>query len=229
MCLVSFQSTRPLRGATRTARSASTRASYFNPRAPCGARRAVGGARWLHGQHFNPRAPCGARLPDDKDTCMVMEFQSTYPLRGATLQMRAEAEAEEISIHAPLAGCDAANATHIGIEMTISIHAPLAGCDQRIWREVEALSEFQSTHPLRGATCGSRSAATRLLLFQSTHPLRGATDEARAAVEAASISIHAPLAGCDAQAWYKLYTPRLFQSTHPLRGATTKPGGTSPL
>ena len=35
----------------------------------------------------------------------------------------------DISIHAPLAGCDKQMANIIGI-MGISIHAPLAGCDK---------------------------------------------------------------------------------------------------
>ena len=37
--LTLFQSTRPLRGATRTPQCRSAGDSYFNPRAPCGARR----------------------------------------------------------------------------------------------------------------------------------------------------------------------------------------------
>ena len=78
---------------------------------------------------------------------------------------------------------------------------------------------FQSTHPLRGATvrnlipnlfrvdfnprtpCGVRretedfSAAHKI--FQSTHPLRGATVSLVEQDNYTTISIHAPLAGCD--------------------------------
>ena len=79
-----FQSTRPLRGATPSPASSSAWWWYFNPRAPCGARRGGKTAscgelifqptRPLRGatrrvvrgcknqMHFNPRAPCGARL-----------------------------------------------------------------------------------------------------------------------------------------------------------------------
>ena len=78
-----FQSTRPLRGATFSMRSRSSRPSNFNPRAPCGARRRLMASisspvlfqstRPLRGAtgppgtaprspgDFNPRAPCGAR------------------------------------------------------------------------------------------------------------------------------------------------------------------------
>ena len=80
---IQFQSTRPMRGATPTAPTPSLSRSYFNPRAPCGARpgptghRAGVGGISIHAphagrdffnfmpifwhRHFNPRAPCGAR------------------------------------------------------------------------------------------------------------------------------------------------------------------------
>ena len=78
-----FQSTRPMRGATRrgldlsglrhisihaphAGRDELTSRSYedkddFNPRAPCGARRSSLSASSTQ-PNFNPRAPCGARL-----------------------------------------------------------------------------------------------------------------------------------------------------------------------
>ena len=80
-----FQPTRPLRGATRPRRWASMGTStYFNPRAPCGARRAS--SRWkpTGAKYFNPRAPCGAR----------QRFTA------------AQAGVNQISTHAPLAGRD---------------------------------------------------------------------------------------------------------------------------
>ena len=78
-------------------------------------------------------------------------FQSTHPLRGATPKIAAMAAAYEISIHAPLAGCDKERRDHQAAER-----------------------KFQSTHPLRGATL---LLMVRLIIlgFQSTHPLRGAT------------------------------------------------------
>ncbi len=56
----------------------------FNPRAPCGARRTRPQRRPSRA-YFNPRAPCGAR-PGTLAHCIVeAEFQSTRPLRGATI------------------------------------------------------------------------------------------------------------------------------------------------
>ena len=79
-----FQSTHPVRGATRAVRPLPSWNGYFNPRTPCGVRpgRGVdyGGGRG----HFNPRTPCGVR-----------------PRRQHT-----QANVRHISIHAPRAGCD---------------------------------------------------------------------------------------------------------------------------
>ena len=80
---------------------------------------------------------------------------------------------------------------------------------------------FQSTHPLRDATC--KSLTNPLLVpyfnprtpygmrlndtayaggdtqFQSTHPLRDATAALKQSTANETISIHAPLTGCDIQ------------------------------
>ena len=80
-----FQSTRPMRGATNSSFQRYFFCHYFNPRAPCGARRrncnSMGQVHKIsiHAPHAgrdcqaahrepyctnsNPRAPCGARLP----------------------------------------------------------------------------------------------------------------------------------------------------------------------
>ena len=83
MAIMQFQSTRPMRGATRSILRSSSRPINFNPRAPCGARP----RSWTSMTRrcdFNPRAPCGARqlirFPDRYPNA----FQSTRPMRGAT-------------------------------------------------------------------------------------------------------------------------------------------------
>ena len=103
----------------------------------------------------------------------------------------------------------------------ISIHAPLAGCDQTGAYLLGDTLTFQSTHPLRGATtrrvrpsggaCGHFNPRTPCgvrQLHQGSGHLR------------ITISIHAPLAGCDRLSTRWRCTSRKFQSTHPLRGAT---------
>ena len=78
-----FQSTLPLRGATRPDNWTIWPTGYFNPHSPCGERR--GHARHQrHPRHFNPHSPCGERQEDLENFRQLLEFQSTLPLRGAT-------------------------------------------------------------------------------------------------------------------------------------------------
>ena len=100
-------------------------------------------------------------------------FQSTRPLRDAT--------------------ADATQADGIG---GISIHAPLAGCDNSTDLTVVKYDGFQSTRPLRDATFCFREKFP-IHLFQSTRPLRDATSINTFNGSFRTISIHAPLAGCD--------------------------------
>ena len=170
-----------------------------------------------------------------------LSFQSTHPLRGATQRVIRSERLPCISIHAPLAGCDGCLChssarrldfnprTPCGVRQCvqahrsqagwISIHAPLAGCDRHALRGIRIRRQFQSTHPLRGATLCGRTFR-RAERFQSTHPLRGATRAENLGKAVRVISIHAPLAGCDALLLYCILRPLSFQSTHPLRGAT---------
>ena len=145
-----FQSTHPVRGATRRTFPLTKKQSHFNPRTPCGVRQRnhqrnskhkrisihapragcdlhVMYAGVGHG-HFNPRTPCGVRH-------LVQEwFYGT---------------------------------THFN---------PRTPCGVR--RRYDAVYidylQFQSTHPVRGAT-RPRMSQYRRNLFQSTHPVRGAT------------------------------------------------------
>ena len=80
-------------------------------------------------RYFNPRAPCGARQFYDATRSFRITFQSTRPMRGATLPRESR-----------------------GREIRISIHAPHAGRD-RTERPLQArIKAFQSTRPMRGAT-----------------------------------------------------------------------------
>ena len=77
----------------------------FNPRAPCGARR-LEQARLLRCGSFNPRAPCGARQGAVAGAAAATGFQSTRPMRGATLCLFQFCLHAVVSIHAPHAGRD---------------------------------------------------------------------------------------------------------------------------
>ena len=80
-------------------------------------------------ENFNPRSPCGERPEALQRLLCPVEFQSTLPVRGATVRdMMLLAAVQQISIHAPRAGSD-----HITVQLDtviiISIHAPRAGSD----------------------------------------------------------------------------------------------------
>ncbi len=124
-------------------------------------------------EYFNPRTPCGVRQNTARPALKEMLFQSTHPLRGATITVVPLCQHLFISIHAPLAGCDL-TATLSWRDSYISIHAPLAGCDNAFTAPASKSFKFQSTHPLRGATVFRYTNEGRDI-FQSTHPLRGAT------------------------------------------------------
>ena len=237
-----FQSTHPLRGATCYSYTVYTRAANFNPRTPCGVRPRSPSIRYIsppisihaplagcdfgvrrhgHGRlaDFNPRTPCGVRRRDERGQLWAVGFQSTHPLRGATVgsQITHTVSGEFQSTH-PLRGAT----IHIiacAVSGVISIHAPLAGCDQTITGVIGAAGDFNPRTPC-GVRPVRRGGQPQLKAFQSTHPLRGATSPAEAAPYAPAISIHAPLAGCDSASAIRFRAAYAFQSTHPLRGAT---------
>mgnify|MGYP004690195103 CR=1 FL=1 len=122
-----FQSTPPVRGATdgkRPKRSASTISIHapraggdrkglrgdttegdFNPRPPCGGR--PDSSKYSRTVHdFNPRPPCGGRHMTLDCGTEKPSFQSTPPVRGATLSSALSSAFAQISIHAPRAGGD---------------------------------------------------------------------------------------------------------------------------
>ena len=55
---------------------------------------------------FSPRAPCGARPELEYADTLAHLFQSTRPVRGATIIKRLVIIVRPISIHAPRAGRD---------------------------------------------------------------------------------------------------------------------------
>ena len=137
------------------------------------------GATWLsytsdrHRRNFNPRAPCGARRLLICSPIPICTFQSTRPLRGATVHFIRALDSQKISIHAPLAGRDFAVLQAKGHIYYFNPRAPCGARPGRC-RARRAKSRFQSTRPLRGATL-EKCGKLYTVLFQSTRPLRGAT------------------------------------------------------
>ena len=214
-------------------------------------------------RHFNPRAPCGARRAAEGEAGQWNLFQSTRPVWGATDFARQITAENVISIHAPRVGRDVSAGRPSG---TSPYFNPRAPCGAR--PSMPSLSsravKFQSTRPVWGATrgrhpsgrcpghfnprapCGARLRAlhhaTPNAEFQSTRPVWGATT---IEIEFAVRDDFNPRAPCGARLehWFKQpkdtedFNPRApcgarrrhrrcctrssrFQSTRPVWGAT---------
>ena len=167
-----FQSTRPVRGATRgsTRRPASDGVSIHAPRAGRDSRRL-----WI-----------------DLD---ALTFQSTRPVRGATLIRRAGNRAQGVSIHAPRAGRDRKHAALGGRGGRFNPRAP---CGARP-RMLTTTGRKRSFNPR--APCGARPLQHHSRHERhdvSIHAPRAGRDSRRRAQRFIShVSIHAPRAGRD--------------------------------
>ena len=124
-----FQSTHPLRDATVIAFWIAILILNFNPRTPYGMRHGRTYAECIHCRYFNPRTPYGMRPHTVR--------YSFYDLN--------------ISIHAPLTGCDVLSCRH---RIHLWYFNPRTPYGMRHIKIVISLLViwFQSTHPLRDAT-----------------------------------------------------------------------------
>ena len=126
--------------------------------------------RWIPGRsYFNPRAPCGARPFAVIGGVRIEEFQPTRPLRGATSSTQLIQLPYEISTHAPLAGRDLAKEMKGGF---LTYFNPRAPCGARpLLRNFPFLSiPFQPTRPLRGATQQQCAKTQRIENFNPRAP-----------------------------------------------------------
>ena len=214
-----FQSTRPIRGATRRCRGTAGPAPHFNPRAPYGARPVVklyssSGLRIsIHAphtgrdpttlstncgrRHFNPRAPYGARPRFRHVSTVHRDISIHAPHTGRDgFQHVGVATQIGISIHAPHTGRDLVPQELVG-QQGISIHAPHTGRDQQ--RVSLALGHYhfnpRAPYGARLCTFNFFSSAWR---FQSTRPIRGATHR-----------------GCFTVPFYRYFNPRAPYGARP--------------
>ena len=168
-----FQSTRPVRGATKAclAENRSLKISIHAPRAGRDNKAFEG----QHPTYISIHAPrAGRDTHSTRSSATPSLFQSTRPVRGATSFVEPTYAQLKISIHAPRAGRDCTSGFLTGTSQNFNPRAP---CGARRTREPIWI----------GVTT-----------FQSTRPVRGATDTADIQKVIHCISIHAPRAGRDA-------------------------------
>ena len=212
----------PLAGRDTISQRGTTSARNFNPRAPCGARPRGRAAREQPHRFQSTRPLRGATMIGHGEWLPYL-FQSTRPLRGATAAgMVLSPPRPHFNPRAP---CGARRDRRRGdyARADISIHAPLAGRDEIADVEIMLEQIFQSTRPLRGATQAVRDGKYKPI-FQSTRPLRGATAAMiLATYPPADFNPRAPC-GARLKELQDRLTEIAFQSTRPLRGATVSLG-----
>ena len=122
---------------------------------------------------FNPRSPYGERRAYRMPQVIRTVFQSTLPLRGATIIMSPRPPPRRISIHAPLTGSDSCPRMLLPVITDFNPRSPYGERPLNVPRSLQKRI-FQSTLPLRGATYVVLKWGLGDI-FQSTLPLRGAT------------------------------------------------------
>ena len=194
-CARLFQSTHPLRDATMFNLKVNL-AEHISIHAPL-----TGCDMWsltsTHSQeHFNPRTPYGMRHSKAKGYAQRIVFQSTHPLRDATIQ-----------------------GAIIYPHCIISIHAPLTGCDGQIYKSGWSLSKNFNPRTPYGMRLNEPSIDLNVAYFNPRTPYGMRLFYCSLLLPLYDISIHAPLTGCDLVVT-PFTAPSIFQSTHPLRDAT---------
>ena len=178
---------------------------------------------YLDVRHISIHAPrAGSDMGRHCVLRAITRFQSTLPVRGATISCRVVfCDRISISIHAPRAGSDVCSLSAYIVIKVISIHAPRAGSDHQILSCCP--HKNISIHaPRAGSDQLSAVCSRTKLSFQSTLPVRGATYECAFLPQTNShFNPRSPcgerLAACACAA------PAVaFQSTLPVRGATLR-------
>ena len=170
-------------------------------------------------EYFNPRSPCGERRALAQMSDVTDRFQSTLPVRGATQHRQVQQGRSFISIHAPRAGSDVKPFLS---SPAIAYFNPRSPCGERLGGFRDKINDFViSIHaPRAGSDNFFTARSSAIVQFQSTLPVRGATMYHFLAAFAVLISIHAPRAGSDQMSIITSKWCWRFQSTLPVRGAT---------
>ena len=159
------------------------------------------GSDWRDEHLFRPKgisihAPHAGSDSSCISPCLaLMQFQSTLPMRGATLFAPPLHRAGYISIHAPHAGSDDEKVAAYRAEL-ISIHAPHAGSDFLRLLFCWCSSYFNPRSP-----CGERRCIKQIRSSRNNFNPRSPCGERLLSLSScvlnALISIHAPHAGSD--------------------------------
>ena len=151
-----FQSTPPMRGATRY-QSSNLLLRHISIHAPhAGSDLPICGMRMIP-LNFNPRPPCGERPLADLLLLCRKSISIHAPHAGSDLANVDFAVVLNISIHAPHAGSDYGSIQRVSGK-PISIHAPHAGSDKTVKQPSIVRGHFNPRPP-----CGERPAMRKTI------------------------------------------------------------------
>ena len=164
----------PLAGSDMPITSAAQPSPFcFNPRSPCGERRARRERRHLRGPVSTHAPLAGSDANVRLSTLSSSGFQPTLPLRGATKSRAANSMAIVFQPTLPLRGATLA--------LAASLPPPM----------------FQPTLPLRGATWWTGQRKSPRCRFNPRSPCGERPDDPTVVSRGVAVSTHAPLAGSD--------------------------------
>ena len=128
-----------------------------------------------------------------------------------------------ISIHAPLAGCDVGMVAKLIAQYIISIHAPLAGCDGKYSGDRTVTTNFNPRTPCGVRRYGRVISPPEQLYFNPRTPC-GVRHNRRRKGHGRNNHFN-PRTPCGVRRYFfvRVQYDIKFQSTHPLRGATRRP------
>ena len=126
--------------------------------------------------HFNPRSPCGERPPWRQTHRANNKFQSTLPVRGATIWLAFHSATA--AYFNPRSPCGERRQSRTRCGNCRTNFNPRSPCGERRVEvvPVKFFEIFQSTLPVRGATETAGDNIIPRVEFQSTLPVRGATN-----------------------------------------------------
>ena len=138
----------------------------------------------------------GATILAAGEAAILFAFQSTLPMRGATIGGECSVRQDTISIHTPHAGSDVYYAAFCGGFQVISIHTPHAGSDDGAGEYWRIARDFNPHSP-----CGERPenwwASAHKLCISIHTPHAGSDVLTGIEYIQHRISIHTPHAGSD--------------------------------
>ena len=122
-------------------------------------------------------------------------FQSTRPIRGATIGIIPYLQSKVFQSTRPIRGATWAIFLRLSHSSEFQSTRPIRGATSYTHADI-SVTAFQSTRPIRGATIELLRSCVDYL-FQSTRPIRGATGGSTDTTPKYTISIHAPHTGRD--------------------------------